>query len=47
MCRHLHDWTDIAKCLDIATGFFEIGGLLELEGSGNSWTRSGSSWAPM
>lgn len=30
--RYLHDWTDIAKSFDIATGFFEIGALLELDG---------------
>src|SRR5262245_46724879 len=30
--RYLHDWTDIAKSFDIATGFFEIGSLLELDG---------------
>jgi hypothetical protein len=26
------DWTDVAKTFDIATGFFEIGALLELDG---------------
>ena len=30
--RYLHDWTDVAKSFDIATGYFEIGGLLELDG---------------
>jgi hypothetical protein len=30
--RYLHDWTDVAKSFDIATGFFEIGSLLELDG---------------
>jgi hypothetical protein len=30
--RYLHDWTDVAKTFDIATGFFEIGALLELDG---------------
>jgi superfamily II DNA or RNA helicase len=30
--RYLHDWTDIAKSFDIATGYFEIGSLLELDG---------------
>lgn len=30
--RYLHDWTDIAKSFDVATGFFEIGSLLELDG---------------
>lgn len=30
--RYLQQWTDIAKRFDIATGFFEIGGLLDLDG---------------
>jgi superfamily II DNA or RNA helicase len=30
--RYLHDWIDIAKSFDIATGYFEIGSLLELDG---------------
>ena len=30
--RYLHDWTDVAKTFDIATGYFEIGALLELDG---------------
>ena len=30
--RYLHDWTDLAERFDIATGFFEIGALLELDG---------------
>ena len=30
--RYLQDWTGIAKSFDIATGFFEIGALLELDG---------------
>jgi superfamily II DNA or RNA helicase len=30
--RYLHDWCDIAKALDIATGYFEIGSLLALDG---------------
>ena len=30
--RYLHDWTDVAKGFDIATGFFEVGSLLELDG---------------
>jgi superfamily II DNA or RNA helicase len=32
VARYLHDWTEIAKSFDIATGFFEIGALLELDG---------------
>lgn len=30
--RYLHDWCDIAKAMDIATGYFEIGSLLALDG---------------
>ncbi len=30
--RYLQDWTEIAKAFDIATGYFEIGSLLALEG---------------
>lgn len=30
--RYLEEWTDIAKSFDIATGYFEIGSLLELDG---------------
>ncbi|MCX6082048.1 MAG: phospholipase D-like domain-containing protein [Chloroflexi bacterium] len=30
--RYLHDWCDIAKSMDIATGYFEIGALLALDG---------------
>src|SRR5208283_3966347 len=30
--NYLHDWTDIAKSFDIATGYFEIGALLALDG---------------
>jgi len=30
--RYLRDWTDVAKSFDIATGFFEIGSLLEIDG---------------
>jgi len=30
--RYLHDWCDIAKRFDIATGYFEIGALLGLDG---------------
>ena len=34
--RYLGDWTGIAKSFDIATGFFEIGALLELDGKWQS-----------
>jgi len=30
--RYLQDWADIANRFDIATGMFEIGGLLGLDG---------------
>lgn len=30
--KYLHDWTDIARAFDIASGFFEIGSLLALNG---------------
>lgn len=30
--RYLEEWTDIAKAFDIATGYFEIGALLALDG---------------
>ena len=30
--RYLHDWCDIASSFDIATGYFEIGALLALDG---------------
>ena len=30
--RYLEEWSSIAKAFDIATGYFEIGGLLALDG---------------
>ena len=30
--RYLHEWSGIAKAFDIATGYFEIGALLSLDG---------------
>jgi len=30
--RYLHDWCQLSKSIDIATGYFEIGSLLALEG---------------
>ena len=30
--RYLKEWTAIAKAFDIATGFFDIGALLALDG---------------
>lgn len=30
--RYLHDWCDLSKQIDIATGYFEIGSLLSLDG---------------
>jgi len=32
VCRYLHDWADLAHSFDIATGYFEIGALLALDG---------------
>ena len=29
--RYLHDWCQISKAIDVATGYFEIGALLELK----------------
>ena len=29
--RYLHDWCQISKAIDIATGYFEIGSLLSLQ----------------
>src|SRR5437667_8746122 len=34
--RYLAEWSDIAKAFDIATGYFEIGGLLALD---EKWQR--------
>lgn len=30
--RYLHDWCEVARAFDIATGYFEIGSLLALDG---------------
>ena len=30
--RYLQEWSGLAKSFDVATGFFEIGSLLELDG---------------
>ncbi len=30
--QYLHDWADLARAFDIATGYFEIGALLALDG---------------
>ena len=30
--RYLKEWTELAKAFDIATGYFEIGALLALDG---------------
>ena len=29
--KYLTDWCEVSKQMDIATGYFEIGGLLELD----------------
>ena len=34
--RYLHDWCQISKAIDIATGYFEIGALLSL---GDEWQK--------
>ena len=34
--RYLEEWADISRCFDIATGFFEIGSLLSLDGKWQS-----------
>jgi hypothetical protein len=34
--RYLHDWCQISKSIDIATGYFEIGALLAL---GDEWQK--------
>ena len=31
--RYLHDWCELSKAIDVATGYFEVGGLLALEGA--------------
>ena len=36
--RYLNEWTELATSFDIATGFFEVGALLAMEGS---WKRLG------
>jgi len=30
--RYLHDWSQISKAIDIATGYFEVGSLIALDG---------------
>jgi superfamily II DNA or RNA helicase len=30
--RYLHDWCEVARAMDVATGYFEIGSLLALDG---------------
>ncbi len=34
--QYLHDWCQISKAIDIATGYFEIGSLLSL---GEEWRK--------
>ena len=31
--RYLREWCEFSKSIDVATGFFEIGGLLALDGA--------------
>jgi len=37
--RYLHDWADLAHTFDIATGYFEIGSLLALDGQWQKLTK--------
>jgi len=37
--RYLQDWTEIASAFDVATGFFEIGSLLALDGKWQQLTK--------
>jgi superfamily II DNA or RNA helicase len=37
--KYLHDWTEIASAFDIATGYFEIGSLLALDGRWQKLTK--------
>ena len=32
LCKVMREWSDIARSFDIATGYFEIGSLLQLDG---------------
>ena len=32
VAHYLHEWAELAHTMDIATGYFEIGGLLSLDG---------------
>jgi hypothetical protein len=38
-CRYLRDWCDVARALDVATEYFEIGSLLALQKQWQNWTR--------
>ena len=42
---YLIEWSDLAKAMDIATGYFEIGALLALQGWTGKFIRSGSTFA--
>ena len=45
--KYLHDWCQIAKSIDIATGYFEIGSLLVLK---DEWQKVGDElmkWAKL
>src|SRR5271166_1345387 len=37
--KYLQDWTEIASAFDIATGYFEIGSLLALDGKWQKLTK--------
>ena len=42
---YLIEWSDLAKAIDIATCYFEIGALLALRGRTGKFIRSGSTFA--
>lgn len=42
---YLIEWSDLAKAIDIATGYFEIGALLALQGRTGKFIRSRSTFA--
>ena len=44
--RYLHDWCGLSKAIDVATGYFEIGGLLGLKDEAGlaAHPKCGASW---
>ena len=43
--KYLQDWTEIASAFDIASGYFEIGARIALDGRGQKLEKFASSWA--